>query len=298
MIVNQGTLRGLYTGFKTTFQGAFAAVQPSYQRVATTVPSTTRQEEYGWLGQFPKLQEWVGDRVVHSLSTAGYVIRNRDFEGTIGVKRTDIEDDNLGIYTPIVAEFGRSAATFPDELVWGLLKAGFTTPCFDGKPFFATDHPVLDAADAPQPVSNFGGGAGEPWFLIDTTRAIKPVIFQQRKPFNFVAMTNETDEQVFMRGEYRYGTDGRCNVGFSFWQLAYASKQPLTHDSYAAARAAMQSLRADRNGKPLAIRPTLLVVGPMLEQAGRKILISETRPNGETNEWRGSAELHVEPWLA
>ena len=33
-------------------------------------------------------------------------------------------------------------ALHPDELVYGLLANGFTEKCYDGKAFFATDHPV------------------------------------------------------------------------------------------------------------------------------------------------------------
>jgi phage major head subunit gpT-like protein len=40
------------------------------------------------------------------------------------------------------------------------------------------------------------------------------------------------------------------------------------------------------------------VVPPSLEGAARKLLLAETKANGETNEWQGSAELLVVPWLA
>ncbi|PYG27846.1 Mu-like prophage major head subunit gpT family protein [Pelagimonas varians] len=44
--------------------------------------------------------------------------------------------------------------------------------------------------------------------------------------------------------------------------------------------------------------PNLLVVRPSLENAGRKLLNSEYVAGGETNEWKGSAELLVVLWLA
>ena len=125
MIVNSANLRTLYTGFSTAFQGGFTGVTPLYTRIAQTVPSSTRSNEYGWLGQIPRIREWIGDRVVQNLATQGYTIRNRTFESTIAVLRDDIDDDNLGIYSGIFQEFGRSSATFPDELVWALLLAGF-----------------------------------------------------------------------------------------------------------------------------------------------------------------------------
>ncbi len=298
MLINSAALRSLYTGFSTAFQAGFAGVTPMYSRVAVSVPSSTRSNEYGWLGQMPRIREWIGDRVINNLSTIGYTIRNKPYELTIGVNRDDIEDDNIGIYGPMFQEFGRSGAVFPDELVWALLKAGFSTPCYDGQYFFDTDHPVLDENGVAQSVSNTGGGSGSPWFLMDTTRAIKPIIYQERKAFgNLVRKDQETDDNVFSKKEFVYGLDGRCNVGFGFWQLAYGSKQTLDGAGYGAARAAMSSQKGDY-GKPLGIVPNLLVVGPADESKGRKILNSELGTGGETNEWKGTAELLVVPWLA
>lgn len=89
----------------------------------------------------------------------------------------------------------------------------------------------------------------------------------------------------------------RCNVGFGLWQLAFGSKQPLDRVGYAAARAAMMAFKGDQ-GRPLGVRPTLLVVPPSLEGAARDIIVADTLDGGGTNPWKGSAELVVTPWLA
>lgn len=298
MLINNNTMRSLYTGFNAAFQAGFAGVDPMFNRVATTVPSTTKSNEYGWLGQMPRVREWIGDRVVNSIETHGYTIKNRKFESTISVQADDIEDDNIGIYSPLFNEFGRSAATFPDELVWPFLKKGFAELCYDGQPFFHTDHPVLDEDGKTITVSNSGGGTGKPWFLIDNTRAILPVIYQLRQSMNQIVRKDaETDDNVFDKDEYVYGLKGRCNVGFSFWQLAYGSKQALTAENYETARAAMGEFKGDY-GRPLGIQPKLLIVPPSLEGAANKILKNALTDGGGTNEWAGTAEVFVCPWLA
>lgn len=298
MLINQASLRSLYTGYSTAFQGGFGSVSPMFERVATTVTSTTRENEYGWLGQMPRFREWIGDRHINSLKNHGYTIKNKSFEQTIGVDRDDIEDDNIGIYAPLFTELGRSAASFPDELVFPFLAGGFATKCYDGQYFFDSDHPVIDEAGAEQSVSNTGGGAGTAWYLLDVSRALKPVIYQSRKRFDqLVRKDQETDDNVFSRKEFVYGTDGRCNVGFGFWQMAYGSKQTLDAAAYAAARAAMGGFKGD-GGRPLGIVPNLLVVPPSLEGAGKKILQSQLVNGGESNPWAGTAELLVVPWLA
>jgi phage major head subunit gpT-like protein len=297
MIINATALRTLYTGYSAAFQGGLSNVAPMYGRIAMTVSSTTRQNEYGWLGKFPKVREWLGERVVNSISVSAYAIRNRKFELTVDVDVDDIEDDNLGVYTPMFTEMGSAVAAFPDELLWPMLPGGFTGLCYDGRPFFDANHPVLDANGNTISVSNTGGGSGTAWYLIDDTRSIKPLIYQTRRPFQMRRMDAATDENVFKEGKAIYGVDGRANAGYGFWQLAYASKQALTAANYAAARAAMSGMLGD-HGRPLAIRPTRLIVPPSLEAAGREILKAERNAAGASNVWMGSAELEVVPWLS
>lgn len=296
-LLNSTSLRTLGTGFKATFQRGLSNAPSQYQRIATVVPSSNSAEEYGWLGQVPGVREWIGDRVIQNLSAHSYTIRNRDFESTIGVQRNDIEDDNLGMYAPMFEELGRSVGTHKETLVWDLLSAGFATKCYDGQNFFDTDHPVLDANGQEVSVSNFGGGAGRAWYLIDDTRAIKPLILQVRKDFQFTALNSPDDPNVFHRKEFLYGYDARMNVGFGFWQFAYASKQPLDVAAYEAARAGMSGIRGDY-GRPLGIQPKLLVVPPELEGAARRIVGNEFLANGESNPWKGTAEVLVVPWLS
>ncbi|SDH91852.1 Mu-like prophage major head subunit gpT family protein [Roseospirillum parvum] len=299
MLITHGTLKTLYTGFKTSFQQGLGQHESQWPTVAMKVNSTTRTEEYGWLGKIPGVREWLGDRVVHGLQGHGYAIRNKNHELTVGVSRDDIEDDNLGIYAPMFTEMGRSVGAYPDEQVWGLLANGFSTPCYDGQPLFDADHPVLDADGAVQSVANTDAeaGTGEPWFLLDLSRAIKPVIYQERKAFQFVSMTKETDENVFKRNEFLYGADGRSNVGFGLWQLAWGSKKTLDKAAYKAARQWMMGQKGD-HGRPLGLRPTHLVVPPNLEGAALEILNAERDTAGATNVYKGTAQLLVVPWLA
>jgi phage major head subunit gpT-like protein len=297
MLINAANLDALRAGFKTSFQNGLGMATPQYARIATTVPSTTGENKYGWLGQIPGMKEWLGDRVIQNIAQHDYAITNKDYELTIGVKRNDIQDDNLGIYAPLFTEMGRATTAHPDLLSFALLKNGFDAECYDGQPFFDTDHPVLDEDGTPQSVSNTGGGSGTGWYLLDVSRAIKPIIFQERKKPEFVALDKVDDPNVFMKKEFLYGVDGRSNVGFGFWQMAYGSKQTLNAAAYATARAALAEMKGD-HGRPLGLMPNLLVVPPSLESAGRKILNSELGSGGETNEWKGTAELLVVPWLA
>jgi phage major head subunit gpT-like protein len=297
MQINRSNLRTLYTGFQTAFQGAFDGAPRDHLQIAMEVPSTTAEEEYGWLGQTTRFRQWIGDRVIQNVKQHGYTIRNVSYEDTVGVPGTAIRDDRYGVYTPLMAQLGQDAAEHPAELVFGLLAAGFATPCYDGQFFFDTDHPVTDANGVEQSVSNHGGGAGTAWYLLDTTRMIKPIILQTREPYNFVALDREDDQNAFMRAEYIYGVDARLNVGYGLWQLAYGSKQDLDATNFNAALAAMQSMTGD-NGKPLGIRPSLLVVPPTLRASALSLVRAENDAAGATNINRDAVDVLVSPWLS
>ncbi len=297
MLINRANLSTLYVGFNAAFKDGLGQAAPQWPTVATRVPSTTGKEEYGWLGKIPNVREWLGDRVIQNISQGTYAIKNKDFELTIGVDRNDIEDDSLGIYGPLFVEMGRSTGAAYDQLVWPLLKAGFATNCYDGQYFFDTDHPVLDASGAEISVANTDGGAGEPWFLIDDSRALKPILLQVRREMTLVRKDNPDDDNVFSQKLFVYGADGRHNAGFGFWQFAWGSKQTLDEAHYATARAAIMGMKGDF-GRPLGLMPKKLIVGPSNEAAALKLVQAENNAAGASNVYKGTAEVVVVPWLA
>lgn len=297
MLVNAANLDSLRVGYSTAYQNGLGQAPSQWMRLATAITATQKEQKYGWLGKIPRVREWIGPRVIQNLMQHDYAIKEKPLELTIGVDRDDIETDNLGIYTPLFTEMGMSSGSYKDELVFGLLAAGWDTECYDGQNFFDTDHPVLDEDGEAITVANTDGGSGAPWFLLDVSRAIKPLILQTRKEFEFVSMTDLTQPNVFMNKEFVYGVDARMNAGFGFWQMAWGSKQTLNAANYAAARAALTGMKGDY-GRPLGLNPRLLVVPPSMESAARKILKNDLGPNGETNEWKDTAEIMIAPWLA
>lgn len=140
MIVNQANLHGLTVGYSTAFNKSFEDTQSNYQKVATVVPSSTKEQTYKWLGQMPTMKEWIGEREIQNLAAYEYTIKNEKFEMTYGVPRDDIEDDQYGVYTPLFANMGEEAARHPDRLVFGAMMKGFEEKCYDGLSFFSASH--------------------------------------------------------------------------------------------------------------------------------------------------------------
>ncbi|MDH4449200.1 MAG: Mu-like prophage major head subunit gpT family protein [Rhodoferax sp.] len=296
MIINRATLMAFFTGLQTQYNNAFSKVETTYEQYSMPVPSSTAQEQYGWMGMIPGLREWIGDRQLANIRTYDFTIKNKPWERTLTVSRTHIEDDVVGIYSPMATGLALEAKRHPQELLDNLVVNGFTNLCYDGQPFFSANHPTYNEDGSVTLVSNTAGGAAAPWFLIDDTRGVMPFIVQTRKKPKFVSMQDETDERVFMANEFRYGVDWRGNVGYGLWQLAYASKQTLTDANYEAARAAMKSMTGD-NQRKLGLTPKILLVGATNEVAALKLVQAETLANGATNVNRGTTRVVVSPYL-
>lgn len=305
-IVNNALISALRPGFSAAFARGKAKAPSQWELVATKMSSANKSTTYGWLGQFPKLSEWVGQRSVKNMAEHGYSIVNNLYEGTVGVKRTDIEDDNLGIYTPLFEEMGYATATHPDELVFALLGKGVSTECYDGQNFFDTDHPVypnVEATGTPETVSNLIGSAEDatPWYLLDVSRPLKPLIFQERTAPEMTSQTDAHTDNVFMADEYRYGVRYRCNAGFGFWQQAVCVRDALNQANFLKARALMQSFRAD-GGRPLGLgrggkAGTLLVVPASLEADAIKLVDLQLINGGESNPCYNMATIVNCAWL-
>jgi phage major head subunit gpT-like protein len=62
--------------------------------------------------------------------------------------------------------------------------------------------------------------SGGKWFVMDTSRPIKPLLFQLREAPSFDYLMNSGDQNVFMRDEYVCGVKARGAAGYGPWWLA------------------------------------------------------------------------------
>lgn len=296
-------LKALDTVFRKEFKDGLSLLTPQWGVIAMKVSSSTATNTYGWLGQFPKMKEWVGDRQIKNMQAQAMTLANKLFESTVAIPRTDIEDDQVGLFTPMVKQAAQSAAELPDDLVFNLLKQGKNTLCYDGQNFFDTDHPVyaeVDGTGAVTQQSNLttGSASGKPaFYLLDDTQAIKPLIWQERTAPEIETKFDPSEsDHVFMKDQYLWGVRARGNAGFGFWQLIHrVENSELTEQVLSDVLTKMRTLKGD-GGKQLNIRPSVLLVPPSLEFAARK-LVEATETNGSTNVLKGVLKVVVSPFI-
>ncbi|MFC1059556.1 Mu-like prophage major head subunit gpT family protein [Pasteurella multocida] len=292
-------LKAIESQFKKDFVTGLSLIKPQWSEIAMKVSSNTKVNTYGILSEFPKMREWVGKRQRNAMQAVGMSIENKLFESTVGIPRVDIEDDQVGLFRPIIQQAGQSAAELPDDLVFALLKKGKTTLCYDGQNFFDTDHPVYDNVDGTgsnTTQSNITTGSSREsatFYLFDTTNAIRPLIWQERTaPEITPRFDPEKSESVWNEDVYEWGVRARGAAGFGFWQLAHCVEQTeLTAENIMAAVSKMQALKGD-GGKLLNIRPNVILVPPALEFKARQICEAEVI-NGTTNVLKGRLKVMV-----
>ncbi len=155
-IVSGATLTSLQKNFNAIFNQAMEAMPPSWPKYAMKVTSNGASEDYQWLGDTPAMREWLGDKFVKDLTGFNYSVPNKDWEATVGVRRNDIEDDQLGKYTPIIQQLSEEGVVQQDVLLTELRVAGTANDCYDGKKYYAANHAVGKSGTQ----SNLIAGAG------------------------------------------------------------------------------------------------------------------------------------------
>lgn len=298
--LTQAQLDAINTALKARFNAGLAQGDPEWKKIAMGIPSDGKSNTYAWLSQFPAFREWVGARQHKTFSETAFTVVNRKFENTVDIPVESLEDDKWGMYAGIAEMHGLSVTDLHNELVFAKLAAGFTEICYDNQFFFDTDHPVYpneDGTGVPTTVSNFQAGVGAPWVLLCTKRAPKPLYLQERAPAQFWIKPNAlTSDYVFDNDAVPAGGRWRGEAAFGFWQLAYASKATLDVANFEAAFQAMESVKRD-GGKPVGVKPDLLVCGPSNRAKAEALLKAEKNAAGASNTNYNKVELFVSPWM-
>jgi len=61
------------------------------------------------------------------------------------------------------------------------------------------------------------------WFLLDTTKPVRPFIYQERKKAVLVEQTDPQSDKVFDTRLFKFGAEARAAGGYGFWQTAFGS---------------------------------------------------------------------------
>jgi len=141
--ITPATLQALFWSFKANYLRGYESVRVWWPEIAMRQESTSQENVLSWLMQLPTMREWIGDRIHHSAPIEGYRLANKAYELSVAIKKEKLEDDQYGQFGVIFQAMGEQVVKYADRGIAPLLGDYANQPvCFDGKAFFATDHPV------------------------------------------------------------------------------------------------------------------------------------------------------------
>ena len=153
MVINQANMDALFKTYSKRFsdaqQAAAARAYPNQliaEEIALLLPVTGAAVQHSWLDQIKGIHEWAGDRVLNNIKLQALTVANRSFENTVSVPRTSIEDDQYGMFAPLIGALGADAETLWIKLAVASLLANGTWA--DGNPFFCAGRKLSDSKSA------------------------------------------------------------------------------------------------------------------------------------------------------
>ena len=139
MDISRANLEALFRSYSTAWQEVLGVGQPEpMDFLVSEFPSTTASNFYLWLDKVPGFRRWVGDRVYNHARGQRFEVLNEDYEDSIRLDANDIEDDQYGLYTPIVRMMARSWLELRRDLSLAVLLENRRS--FTGEAFFSASH--------------------------------------------------------------------------------------------------------------------------------------------------------------
>lgn len=113
--------------------------------VSNLFGSDQASEQYPFLGQNPRMREWLGGRQAKGLRSSSLTITNKHYEATLEIALRDLRRDKTPQLAARISEFADEGDAHWGTLVSTLIQNGPSTACYDGQYFFDTDHTEGDS---------------------------------------------------------------------------------------------------------------------------------------------------------
>lgn len=166
MTISAANLAFWFTKLDTQLGYTYSITPTFAEQIASTIPSSTEQNGYAWIGRLDKMRLWQGARITHEPAPQTYFLVNQPFELTEKIDRFRLDDDQMGVYERTMPEMAIQAKKWPDYQLRDLIEntgaqTGTRQNGLDGLTYFNSAHPIDLYNPAAGTYSNdfSGGGA-------------------------------------------------------------------------------------------------------------------------------------------
>ena len=263
MELNLANIYEFQLGLQLGFRNALAATDAPSMPFAATRTSQNSREKWAIRGGSADMQEWKGQRDVQSRKVYSMLLENKRFEKTESILLSDLEDDNVGLYTDQAVSMGWAAGRWPAVQTYRALREeGETFLAYDGVPFFNAGTRDFD---------NVSSGSSAPIYFFDTRKVSQAMIWQLRVAPQLQMLTKLDDDHVFKNDELLYGVRSRGVPGFGLPHVAYKHKAAtFTASDWESIRKQAGDIRNDKN-QGMGVGYNLVVTGPSRRDEVEKV---------------------------
>lgn len=143
-ILDREKLDAAYVTFSTLFDMQLTRTPTVFQDITTVIPVASTQVDFKWLGDTPKMQEWIGQRAINKLRAETHSIRTKNWANGIEVERDDLDDDKLGLIAPRITSLAQEGMWHIEDLVFDFFNdadsGAASALCYDGQPLLDNAH--------------------------------------------------------------------------------------------------------------------------------------------------------------
>jgi phage major head subunit gpT-like protein len=268
--------------FEATLQ---AAAEQTY-RLFTTQDSYSTTEGYvpTIMGGIGPAQEWVTERVLHSIADFGVRFTGKVYANGVTIKKEQLRTSPVKTAAKMGAAMANDAVGFPHRKAIEMLISNAAG--FDRDPLFGNHK--FSAAVGAAVYSNDIAGSNNAWYLLNEESLIEAT--GEAAILQFYGGDNTKID--FLDDGLAMGWRSVKIFAPGFWGNSVRSKADLTSANL---RAAMnrQALFKNDKGQRIGLKPKFLVVGHSNAAAAEKLIKAALVDGGNTNLDMGRLQLIV-----
>lgn len=173
--------------YEAYYQALEGADQKGVDLLATTVGVAGNVANFPFAGDIPQMQRWTDERAYDAFSTYSYSVTLGDpWEETVAIKRTALRDDMTGQLRQRARDLGSVAISNRLKQLIAALEGGSSAAGYDGKSFFASDHPAKAVDGTATTYANAGTSDLSSGALEATIEALRAFTSDQGHPLGIV----------------------------------------------------------------------------------------------------------------
>jgi len=228
-MLDRAKVEAAFVVFSTVFDLKLKNTPVIYDRIATVIPGVSERLEFKWLGTFPTMKRWVGDRTMQRLRAETQALTTEWWANGIEVDIDDLNNEaRLGMIPKRINQMATAAARRMDDQVTQYYVNGFNATLgltYDGQFLFDGDHTAAgNGVGVAQ--SNLATGVLNSANFNAALQAAMLFVDDEGEPINtamnfvLAGPRNQLAARQLLKQEFQAGGATNIDAGMANWIIA------------------------------------------------------------------------------